>query len=140
VFNAQVSADTRAKLQEFVLAFPSNLDPVVGQQITVTPTNAAQADVTDRLNLLVSRAKVTTPRPECELVVKGVIGGAARGWVHARGSDSFVSDRGDSSSLTSLLSQARSANAPLTFTCAPPGNGTRMGIDRNADGKPDGAV
>jgi YVTN family beta-propeller protein len=140
VFNAQVSADTRAKLQEFVLAFPSNLDPVVGQQLTVTPTNAAQADVTERLNLLVSRAKVTTPRPECELVVKGVIGGAARGWVHARGSDSFVSDRGDSSSLSSLLSQARSANAPLTFTCAPPGNGTRMGIDRNADGKPDGAV
>ncbi|MEY4427424.1 MAG: hypothetical protein RLZZ182_113 [Pseudomonadota bacterium] len=138
----QVSADSRAKLQEFVLAFPSDLDPVVGQQVTVTPSTASQADVSERLKLLVSRAKVTAPRPECELVVKGVLNGVRRGWVHARASDSFVSDRSTDSPVTlnGLLSQASAANAPLTFTCAPPGNGTRLGISRKADGSLDSGV
>src|SRR5690606_35040232 len=73
-----VNQTNRDLLQEFVLAFPSNLDPIVGQQVTVTPANAAQADVSARLNLLVSRAKVTSPRPECELIAKGALGGAQR--------------------------------------------------------------
>src|SRR5690606_28848169 len=111
----------------------------VGQQVTVTPANAAQADVSARLNLLVSRAKVTSPRPECELIAKGALGGAQRGWVHSRTADTFVPDRSGEAPVTlaNLLAQARTANAPLTFPCAPPGNGTRMGIDRNNDGKPD---
>jgi DNA-binding beta-propeller fold protein YncE len=135
-----VNKTNRDLLQEFVLAFPSNLDPVVGQQVTVTPANASQSDVSERLNLLVSRSKVTTPRPECELVAKGVINGATRGWVHSRGTDTFVPDRKSESAVTlsTLLSQARTANSPVTFTCAPPGNGTRLGIDRNNDGVPDG--
>lgn len=29
------------------------------------------------------------------------------------------------------------AGAAITFTCVPPGNGTRIGIDRDADGIPD---
>ncbi len=134
-----VNQTNRDLLQEFVLAFPSNLDPIVGQQVTVTPANAAQADVSARLNLLVSRAKVTSPRPECELIAKGALGGAQRGWVHSRTADTFVPDRSGEAPVTlaNLLAQARTANAPLTFTCAPPGNGTRMGIDRNNDGKPD---
>lgn len=135
-----VNQQNRDLLQDFILAFPSNLDPVVGQQVTVSPANASQADVSERLNLLVARAKVTSPRPECELIAKAALGGASRGWVHARGSDSFVPDRSSESPVTlgTLLSQARAANAPITFTCVPPGNGTRMGIDRNSDGRPDG--
>lgn len=136
----QVSQASRDNLEAFNLAFPSNLDPIVGQQLTVTPSNSAQTDVVSRLNLLVSRAKVTAPRAECELVVKGVLNGTTRGWVHARSTDQFVSDRSSDAALTlsSLLTQAKAANAALTFTCAAPGNGTRLGIDRNADGKPDG--
>jgi sugar lactone lactonase YvrE len=135
-----VSAANRDNLEQFVLAFPSNFDPVVGQQLTVTPSNASQADVSARLNLLVQRAGITTPRPECELVAKGVINGVARGWVYARGASSFVPDRRSDAalSLSNLLAQARSSASALTFTCAPPGNGTRLGIDRNADGTPDG--
>ncbi|MFT3857204.1 MAG: hypothetical protein QM742_06815 [Aquabacterium sp.] len=135
-----VNKTNRDLLQEFVLAYPSTLDPIVGQQVTVTPTNASQADVAARLDLLVSRAKVTSPRAECELIVKGALNGTQRGWVHSRSTDTFVSDRRSEGAVTlsTLLATARSANAPLTFTCAPPGNGTRMGIDRNNDGTPDG--
>ncbi|MEY4765474.1 MAG: hypothetical protein RI907_2147 [Pseudomonadota bacterium] len=137
-----VSAENRMKLEKFTLASPSNFDPIVGQQLTVTPTNGSQSDVAARLNLLVSRAEVTNPRPECELVAKGVVGGAARGWVYQRLSKSFISDRSGEQSvnLSSLLSLGRSNNSPITFTCAPPGNGTRMGISRKADGKLDGGV
>lgn len=132
-----VNATERKQLQEFVLAFPSDLHPIVGQQLTVTPTNASQADVSARLSLLLQRAMVTSPRPECELIAKGVLGGAARGWVLSRASGTFASDRRSEPawSLSQLLSQARTAGAPLTFTCTPPGNGTRLGIDRNADGR-----
>jgi hypothetical protein len=135
-----VSAANRKNLEEFVLAYPSDLFPVVGQQVTVTPANSAQADISARLNLLVQRAGVTSPRPECELFAKGVVGGVTRGWVHSRATNTFVSDRKSEAavSLSNLLALGRSNNSPLTFTCAPPGNGTRLGIDRNADGTPDG--
>jgi hypothetical protein len=39
--------------------------------------------------------------------------------------------------LQGLLDQAQAAGAGVTFTCVPPGNGTRIGIDRDADGIPD---
>ncbi len=136
-----VNAANRANLQEFVLAFPSDVAPVVGQQVTVTAANASQADVAARLSLLVSRAKITSPRPECELVAKSVVGATTRGWVHSRASDTFVPDRKSEAavSLSSLLSLAKTNSAPITFTCAAPGNGTRLGISRKADGSFDGS-
>jgi YVTN family beta-propeller protein len=137
-----VSADNRAKLQEFLLAFPTEVAPIVGQQVTITSANASQADVKARLDLLISRAKITSPRPECELVAKAVVGGTTRGWVHSRASDTFVSDRKSEGAvnLTSLLSLASTSSAPITFTCAAPGNGTRLGISRKADGTLDGGI
>jgi DNA-binding beta-propeller fold protein YncE len=137
-----VNAQNRALLQEFVLAYPSDLFPIVGQQVTVSPTNGSQTDIADRLNLLVTRAKTVTNRgPECELIAKGVVGGVSRGWVMATATGSFVSDRRSEApvTLSALLASARSNSAPLTFTCTPPGNGTRLGIDRNGDGVPDGS-
>jgi len=125
----------RSDLEQLVLAMPSNLLPIVGQQLTVTPANATQADVSARLALLVARAKVTTPRPECELVAKAVIADEARGWV-MNGNQGFIPDRASEPALTlaALLSQAANVDAPVTFTCVPPGNGSRIGIDRNVDG------
>jgi sugar lactone lactonase YvrE/mono/diheme cytochrome c family protein len=129
-----LSATQRAQVEQFLLAFPSDLNPVVGQQVTVTAANAGRADVQARLDLLVQRASVTTPRPECELVAKAVLGGQQVGWVMS--GQSFVpSSTGDAAvSLPQLLDQAATAGAALTFTCVPPGNGTRIGIDRDTDG------
>lgn len=108
---------------------------IVGQQVTVTPASASRTDVQGRLNLLVQRAAVTSPRPECELVAKAVLGGQAMGRV-MNASQSFVPDAtGEVAvSLQGLLNQAAAA---VTFTCVPPGNGTRIGIGRDADGIPD---
>jgi YVTN family beta-propeller protein len=125
----------RANVEQFVLAMNSEMNPIVGQQVTVTPANASQSDITARLNLLVSRARVTSPRPECELIAKGVISGQQRGWV-MNASQQFVPNKSGEAaqSLSGLLSQASTAGAPLTFTCVPPGNGTRFGVDRDANG------
>ena len=128
-----LSATQRSQVEQFVLAMNSEMNPVVGQQVTVTPANAAQADVRGRLNLLIARGKVTSPRVECEVVAKGVIGGVAKGWVHNRGTDQFVPNKTTEAAvpLATLLSDAAADNAALTFTCAPPGNGTRFGVARN---------
>jgi len=129
------SATQRSQVEQLALAFPSDMNPIVGQQVTVTPANAARTDVRNRLNLLVQRAQVTSPRAECEVVAKGVIQNQTIGWV-MNGSQSFVPNiaNGAAVTLQGLLDQASAANAALTFTCVPPGNGTRIGVDRDADG------
>jgi len=130
-----LTAQQRGLVEQLALAFPSDMNPIVGQQVTVTPANAGRADVRARLDLLVQRAIVTSPRVECELVAKGVIQNEARGWVmNANGNFVPSIASGAAVSLQTLLADATTANAALTFTCAPPGNGTRIGIDRDADG------
>jgi DNA-binding beta-propeller fold protein YncE len=125
----------RDQLEQFVLAMPSNLNPIVGQQVTVSAANATKADITARMNLLVQRALVTSPRPECELIAKSDINGEPRGWV-MNNTQSFVPDRASESPVTlpALLSQVTNAGSAVTFTCVPPGSGTRMGIDRDGNG------
>ncbi|MFT3856872.1 MAG: hypothetical protein QM742_05030 [Aquabacterium sp.] len=131
--------EERRHVELTVLAMPSELNPIVGQQVTVTPANAQDGEVQARVGLLVQRALVTQPRPECELVVKGVVRGEAgleaRGWVMTR-QLAFVPDRSTDTpiDLTAMLAQLKDPMATLTFTCVAPGNGTRIGIDRNGDG------
>jgi hypothetical protein len=73
--------------------------------------------------------------PECDVIVKGVVGTTPRGWVR----ESSGSFRDDTNALwTDANVRALAAtDGPLTYTCAPPGSGRRMGIDRNLDGNLD---
>jgi hypothetical protein len=133
-----------ANLEAFIMAFDSNLAPIVGQQATLS--NTSGTDVDSRITLLIQRANsvyYTTPQdvdvPECDLIVKGVVDNEYRGWRHVGGND-FESDkaaeplwdRGDFEAAASLPGQA------LTFTCVPPGSGERMGINRDRDKYLDG--
>src|SRR4029079_4013721 len=54
----------RRQVEQFLLAFDSNLAPIVGQQATITHQNKAAANV--RFDLLVARANAG----ECDLVGK----------------------------------------------------------------------
>lgn len=129
-----LNATQRSQVEQFVLAMSSEMTPIVGQQVTVTPANVTQSDVTSRVNLLVQRALVTSPRPECELVARATIQNVAKGWVMNSG-QSFVPNAASEAALTlqGLLNQVTSAGTPVTFTCAPPGNGSRIGVDRDSD-------
>jgi DNA-binding beta-propeller fold protein YncE len=134
-----MNAAQRAQIEQFVLVFPTDLAPIVGQQLTLTAANFARADVQARLSLLVARGAITSPRPECELVARAVIAGRWRGWV-MNPNQTFAPDdaAGVAVTLSQLISQVQAAGSNLTLTCTPPGNGTRIGTDRDSDGVLDG--
>jgi DNA-binding beta-propeller fold protein YncE len=119
----------RRDVEQFMLAFDTNLAPIVGQQITRTSTNAAVVDA--RIDLLVQRAAAG----ECDVVVKGVLGGLARGW-YRRTDGLFVADRAAEAPVAevALRGQAATAGNERTYTCVPRGAGERSGVDRDLDG------
>lgn len=129
----------RRQLEAYMMAFDTNLAPIVGQQVTLTSDNTAAA--TARIALLETRANthfamVDAPMAmECDVIVKGVVNGEARGWLRLS-SGAYRSDRASEPELSSAALQALTAadGQSLTYTCAPPGAGLRMGIDRDADG------
>jgi DNA-binding beta-propeller fold protein YncE/mono/diheme cytochrome c family protein len=136
-----LSVTERLNLDAFIMRFPSDLAPIVGQQVTRTATNAAVTN--DRINLLIQRAAQNFNSlmlggtvKECDLIVKGAVGGVERGWL--RQSDAQF--RSDINELIGDVALRDSAvvNGPLTYTCAPPGSGMRMGIDRDLDADLDG--
>ena len=131
------SAAQREQVVDFVFAFPGNLAPVVGQQVTIGADPDASALA--RLELLIARASVGGSRAECDLVVKGVIDGEPRGALR-RGDGRFLTDRSAEGAVTleQLRTLAARPGQELTFTCVPPGSGRRIGLDRDRDGVLDG--
>jgi DNA-binding beta-propeller fold protein YncE len=122
----------RQSLAAFVLAFDSNMFPIVGQQVTLTAGDSSSAAA--RIALFETRAVAG----DCDLIVRGQIGGRERGFVLSQGS--FVQDRSRAPALSdaALQSLVGAVTPSLTFTCVPPGSGWRLGIDRDGDGFADG--
>ncbi|WP_164016483.1 beta-propeller fold lactonase family protein [Pyxidicoccus trucidator] len=125
--------EAKKNMELYMLAFESNLAPIVGQQVTLTASNAAVAG--PRLGLLLARAQAG----ECELVAKGRSGQQEEGFLYV-GSGQFLSDQQARPfiSSTALRGSAGRYYGTLTFTCAPPGSGPRMALDRDLDGYLDG--
>lgn len=143
VFNT-INDNQQRQLEAFVMEFDSDLAPIVGQQTTVTANTGSQ--MLGRVDLLIARANstyYTDPTlgavKECDLIAKGVVNGAERGWLYV-GSNNFESDLQAEAlwTKTDLLNAAAQPGNAVTFTCVPPGSGRRMGIDRDNDGKVDG--
>jgi DNA-binding beta-propeller fold protein YncE len=121
----------RRQLEAFVLAFPTNLAPIVGQQITHAPATAATA--LPRIQLLRERADAG----DCELIAKTEIAGVEVGYVYV-GAGSFRSDRQAQPPISGSALIASAAQHPVTYTCVPRGSGVRIGVDRDGDGAWDG--
>ncbi len=129
----------RRQVEDFMMVFDSNLAPIVGQQVTLTSANGPVVGA--RVDLLLQRAAASYPvlgdagATECDIVVKGVVGGEARGWYLAA-ADTFRSDRASEPLLTDAQLRALSSvfNQELTYTCVPPGSALRAGVDRDLDG------
>lgn len=118
--------ERRLMVQDLALAFPSEMNPIVGQQVTLNPDNRNRSDVQARLDLLVERALVTNSRPECDLVATAVLDGQNRRWVF-NANEKFVPGDRATPSLTrsQLLDQVSAQESSVTFTCTPPGSGVR---------------
>ena len=127
------------EISKFMLAFPSELAPIVGQQVTMTPANRPAAD--PRIDLLIARAQAMNPssaspqQHECDLVVQGQLAGAQRNWLYDVVNDEFDPDAVGGSPLTDTeLRDLVATTGELTYTCAPPGSGPRIALDRDMDG------
>ncbi len=129
VFNTTPTQN--AQLEAFVLAYDSNLKPMVGQQVTATPDTVNLLPVETRLNLMEAQAAAGA----CDVVVKGNVGGLQRGWYRLPSGD-YRSDRVGEGLMNSptLRFLANTATQELTYTCVPPGAGERIGVDRDEDG------
>ncbi len=127
--NAQVKRD----IEQFMLAFDTNLAPIVGQQATLTASSYAA--VTERIDLLRERADAG----ECDLIAKGRLAHHDFGFLYL-GDGQFAGDRQllDAIPDTLLRWLVALPGSALTYTCAPPGSGERMGVDRDLDGHLDG--
>lgn len=125
----------RGQVEDFILASDSEMTPIVGQQVTIS--NTSGADAHSRVDLLKSRAQVTSPRAECDLIAKGVVDNKQRGYL-MQADGSFQSDK-KSEVLTDgqLRALVLNNNQTITFTCVPPGSGIWMGIDHDEDGSYD---
>ncbi|HRI69211.1 MAG TPA: hypothetical protein PK156_33505, partial [Polyangium sp.] len=123
----------RRQVEQFLLAFDSNLAPIVGQQVTFTSTNKIAANA--RLDLMIARANVG----ECDLVGKTRFGIEEIGFLYA-GANEFIgsSEAFGTIPKSALLAAGHFFHRELTFTCVPPGSGERVGIDRDEDGVRDG--
>lgn len=133
--NVQQRLDT----EQFMFAFPGDLAPIVGQQVTLQPQNLSGVK---RVSLLLERAG--TPfksktlggtTTEADVVAKCLVKGEPSGFVYD-GSEQFISDLGFSISNLELFFKV--CDGAVTFTAVPPGSGTRIGIDRDLDGILDG--
>jgi DNA-binding beta-propeller fold protein YncE len=122
---------TRRNVEAFIHGFDTGLKPIVGQQVSAAPLTVNDTNVIARIQLLIDRANAG----DCDLTVKGRLGGLARGWLFV-GSDNFQPDRNADGLVdkTTLRNQAGTSGQELTYTCVPPGSGTRIAIDRDEDG------
>ncbi len=118
----------KREVEAFLLAFDSNLAPIVGQQVTLDDDNGTE--VGGRIDLLTARADAG----ECELVATSRQRGFERGYLYLVGSGSFRSSDLDEGDLDGDELRALAGHRPITYTCVPPGSGYRLALDADLDG------
>jgi hypothetical protein len=121
----------RSELEAFMLAFDSNLKPMVGQQVTLSDGRSDSAD----LRALLAAAA----HGDCDAGVRQ----AALGYFVAapNASNPAQSSLEDGLGRTLTLAALKRSNGPVTLTCYPPqpdhSEARRSALDRDADGVAD---
>ena len=151
VFNDNPSANAgfsggdtqRRDVEAFMLAFDSDLAPMVGQQVTLSPITVADAPTIARLGEMevaagtaFTSAALGGVVTQGDLIVKGRVGGQVRGWLYDPVGNLYLPDEAlaPGAPRASLVALAGVAGQELTFTVVPPGGGTRAALDRDEDG------
>ena len=126
VFTFPAPADqTRKQVASFVLAFDSDYAPIVGQQVTWRPGSSEAVEA--RLTLLQQQARITAPRPVCDLQARGSADGVAFSALMQTDGNWLM--RGGANKTDSALRAMAAASTPITFTCLPPRTGRRSALD-----------
>ena len=123
-------------MEQYLLAFGSDLAPIVGQQITLTGDNGSV--VGPRIDLLIQRASVPFPSKalngvvmECDLVAHVAQNGRIMGYLYDPAANNFIPDD-ESARLSdsSLRALAATQGQEVTYTAATPGSGARIAFSR----------
>ncbi len=126
----------RRDSEAFLLAFDTNLAPIVGQQMTLSRDNAQAA--AGRIDLLIARASTEggeeAHEPECELVVTTRRNGLERGWLYLEARGVFRPSEHGAPDLTDAQLRQLAHQSALTYTCVPLGSGVRLALDADLDG------
>ena len=139
------SAAEQQDLEAFLMVFPTDFAPVVGQQITLSPALLAgpnAASLNARIDLLIQRASTPFTSQilggavsECELTAQLVESSGTQPKGYLRQTDgTFLPDDGTAAiPEATLRAKATVPGQELTFSCVPPGTGQRMARDRDLD-------
>ncbi len=128
----------QSEVEAFLIAFTTDLAPIVGQQVTLTSTNASVANL--RIDLLITRSATSFVSmilggtvTECDLTASVSESGVARGYLRQAGG-LFLPDDGTAAiSDAALRAKATTPGQEVTYTCVPPGSGSRTALDRDED-------
>ncbi len=112
----------REESDAFIMAFDSNLYPIVGQQVTMHNGNATAAN--PRVTLMLERANAG----ECDVIAKTRYGGDEVGFLYI-GGNQFESNSENLENVSRAFLTALATNQPVTYTAVPPGSGERIGLD-----------
>jgi len=126
---------TRRDVEQFLLAFDTDLAPIVGQQVTLTNVNATAAG--SRIDLLIQRAGTPFVSKalggavrECDLVAQVALGGRVKGFLFDPGANNFISGDGTRVSDSALRALAATPGQEVTYTCVTPGSGGRIALNQ----------
>jgi hypothetical protein len=123
---------TRRDVEQFILAFDTDLAPIVGQQITLTATNGSA--VGPRIDLLIQRAgavfvskSLNGTVTECDLVAHVAVNGRIATYLYDPLSANFIPDDGTARISDAILrAKAATPGQEITYTAVTPGSGPRM--------------
>jgi DNA-binding beta-propeller fold protein YncE len=123
---------TRRDVEQFLLAFDSDLAPIVGQQITLTSANASVAG--PRIDLLLKRAAAPFQSkslggavPECNVVAQVVENGTSKAYLYNPATGNFSLPNNSATISDAMLrALASTPGQEVTYTAWPPGSGLRV--------------
>ncbi len=132
---------TRRDVEQYLLAFDSDLAPIVGQQVTLTSDNAAAAG--PRIDLLMQRAaapfvskSLNGAVTECDLVAQVAQNGRIVGYLYDPVAGNFMPDDGVTRiSDAALRALAATPGQEVTYTAATPGSGSRVAFNSIRQGQ-----
>ncbi len=119
-------------VKAFVLCFPTETKPSVGDGFTVTATSI-NSSAPDLLQM-----ETQARAQACDFVARGVVGGKTRSFFYNRTTQLYETDTAAEAPRTrSQLLALLGSGGSLTFLGTPSGEGRRFGGDRDGNGIPD---
>jgi DNA-binding beta-propeller fold protein YncE len=122
---------TRRDVEQYMLAFDTDLAPIVGQQVTLSNTNASV--VGSRIDLLLQRARTPFTSKilggavtEADVVAKVVRSGRAVSFLFEPRQGTFRAQDGSRLTDVALRALATTVGQEVTYTAVPPGSGARI--------------